>query len=426
MPLKEPLPYLAPGISVDEIDSELANQMDGSSLPAKKNETENKNESEIQPIDAGRLPPVPHFLKNPIKALFWLIRASFGMLSLVILLAVIAAIPIINLYSLGYLLDVQGRVGRTGKFRNAFPLLDVAPRFGAIALGIWIWIFPLRILSGAAIDAHVLSPGSGNDLMMTRLVSFLSFAVFIHLAMALARGGSLSCFFRPIKNFRWLLSQWKDDQYFDQATEHIKLFVSDLRIRHYFSLGFRGAAGAAIWLFPPTFLFAYSTKVQSENPDFWITVIGGFLLAIVLCWLPALQTRFAVENRFKAFFELKHARTLMAKRPLLWVLVLLLTYAMSLPLNLFKVVTPDQDAMWFITLIFIIGIYPTKVMLGWLYHFSEKKENLPRKLWRWPVGWVGLPIVFFYVFLLFFTQFIGEQGKLILFQNHVFLLPIPF
>ncbi len=68
---------------------------------------------------------------------------SFGITCLVIFLALIAAVPIVNFIALGYLLDVEGRVARTGKIRLAFPLLDIAPRMGTIVIGVGLWLIPL-------------------------------------------------------------------------------------------------------------------------------------------------------------------------------------------------------------------------------------------------------------------------------------------
>jgi len=37
-----------------------------------------------------------------------------------------------------------------------------------------------------------------------------------------------------------------------------------------------------------------------------------------------------------------------------------------------------------------------------------------------------LPLLSFYVFLLFFTPLFSEHGKRVLFEHHVLLLPVPF
>ena len=66
------------------------------------------------------------------------------MIIVAVMLAVLAAIPLINFLALGYLLEAEGRVARTGKLRYALPLLPLAPRLGSIALGIWLWLWPVR------------------------------------------------------------------------------------------------------------------------------------------------------------------------------------------------------------------------------------------------------------------------------------------
>src|SRR6185436_8240844 len=150
------------------------------------------------------------FLLRSLRFVGWLIRSLFGIASLILLLALIAAIPIVNFVALGYLLEVEGRLARTGRLRDAFPLIDLAPRLGSIALGLWLWVFPLRLLSDAAADARLIDPGSRSDILLHGLVRVLAVGIGIHLCLALARGGSVGAFFRPIKNVRWLLARWRE------------------------------------------------------------------------------------------------------------------------------------------------------------------------------------------------------------------------
>jgi hypothetical protein len=82
--------------------------------------------------------------------------------------------------------------------------------------------------------------------------------------------------------------------------------------------------------------------------------------------------------------------------------------------------------MWFVTLVFIASIYPAKVVTGWAYHRAARRGKRAHFLWRWTARSLMVPLVGFYVFLLFFTQFIAEHGKGALFEHHAFLLPVPF
>ena len=70
--------------------------------------------AEFLPTDSvGDIPPFPHPLQHPLRAAAWVIRLLFGITSLVLLLALIAAIPIVNFLALGYLLETERRLART-------------------------------------------------------------------------------------------------------------------------------------------------------------------------------------------------------------------------------------------------------------------------------------------------------------------------
>ena len=356
--------------------------------------------------------------------LAWCVRSLFGIASLVVLLAVVAAIPGVNILALGYLLEVEGRVARSGRLRDAFPLIDLAPRLGSIALGVLLCVFPLQLLAGAAADARLINPGSTADRNLHLLVQVASIVLTLHLCLALARGGSLTCFIRPIKNLRWLSSRVTSGQYWTQAEAAVRDFLSGWRLKYHFWLGFRGYAGALLWLVLPTALFASATK--TEGLPLFLMVIGGVLLMLVLSWVPFLQAHYAAENRWGAMFELRKVRALYRHAPFSWLVTLLVTLALSLPLYLFTIVLPPGDVAWLVTLVFIVSIYPARVVTGWAYHRAVTRERPAPRLLLVFTRLLTVPLLGFYVFLLFFTQLIGERGKAVLFEHHAFMLPSPF
>lgn len=385
----------------------------------------------LEPVEfdrEGRLPPFPHLLRHPLRATAWVIRGAFGLASLVLMLALLAAVPIVNFVTLGYLLEAEGRVGRSGRLRTAFPLLGLAPRIGSIALGLWVWMIPLRLLSSAAADAGLIDPRSTATFVIHGLTYVAWLAITLHVCLALARGGSLGCFLRPVKNVRWLSGQLRTGTYLATASRHIREFVSGLRLRHHFFLGVKGFVGAFVWLLPPTAL--YAAMRHSEGREVTITVIGGILLVPVFAWVPFLQAHFAAENRFGAFRELLTIRRLFGYAPFAWLLAVIAVYVLALPLYLFKVVLPPSDAMWFVTLVFVASIYPARIATGLAYHRAVRRQGLGEDMRSW---WITrafvrllmLLLIGAFVFLLFFTQFIGEEGKRELFQHHAFLLPWP-
>jgi hypothetical protein len=372
---------------------------------------------------AGRLAEFPSPWRHPLWAIAWAVRAAFGIVSLIVLLALLAAIPIVSFLVLGYLLEAEGGLARGGRLRRAFPLLSIAPRLGSIVLGIWFWLLPLRLLANAAADARLIDATSGSTRRLDLAVTALSVLIATHLCLALARGGSIGCFFRPIKNARWALGQFRQGGYLDKAAAEISAFVAGLRLRYHFWLGVRGFFGAFAWLLVPTALFAAANK---EGPQLFITLFGGLLLVPVLAWLPFLEARFAAENRFRGLFELREVQRLFCHAPLAWLVAVVATYVLALPLYLLKVFLLPQDAMWFVTLVFIVSIYPARLVTGWAYGRALRRERPARFVTRWSSRLLMGPLLAVYVFLLFFTQFIGQHGKGVLFEQHALLLPVPF
>ena len=373
---------------------------------------------------ADRLPPFPVPWRHPIQCVMWMARTLFGLASLTLLLAIAAAVPLVNFWVLGYLLDVAGRVARSGKIRASFPLLGLAPKFGSIVLGIWLCVLPLRLLAGAATDAALIDPNGDVAARWAFWLFVTKWLMAAHLCLALARGGSLSCFFRPIKNVRWLLARWRDHDYWTRASTAIGQFVSGLNARPYYSAGWRGFLGTAAWLFIPSALYG-SLHDPDKPAQVLVMLTGGVSLWLTLMWAPILQTRFAASNRLLAFGELGQAREMFRRAPFAWLFAIVLTYLLALPLYLFKAFLLPQDAMWFITIIFVVTIFPTKVALGWAYSRSLRKRERAWWPWRWLCKIVLGVLVAIYVFILFFTPVIGEHGRRVLFEHHTLLLPWP-
>lgn len=395
----------------------------------------------VLPIEADfsfdQLRPFPLPWRAPFQSIAWVVELVFGVMSLFALLAFLSAIPIVNFLALGYLLEAEGRVARTGKLRYAMPLLPLAPRLGTIVAGIGIWLIPVMLIADAASDAELVAPGSSSAIFWRVLRAGVMIVVSAHLLCALARGGGFFCFFRPIKNVRWLWQQLRPARvsaensdapppvpYLDRAEATVRAFVSSLRIGHHFWLGLRGFFGAFLWLFIPTVMFG---AFQDTNKPGQVVVmlLGGALLIPLLSWLPYLQARFAAEEKWSALFQLKAIRELYRRAPLVLTLGVVLLYALSLPLYLFKAFAMPRDVMWFLTPIFIITVYPARIFAGWAYaqaYFRGKRSWL---MTRWTCGLLLLPLLAFYVFLLFFTPTVGAYGKRVLFEHHAILLPIP-
>ena len=334
--------------------------------------------------------------------------------------------PLVNFLTLGYLLEAEGRVARTGKLRYALPLLPLAPKLGGIAVGTWFWWWVVRLVADAASDAELIAPESGVAAVWKIGVIFVSILVATHLTLAVARGGRLGLFFWPTPlNALWLWRKWQQGNYLNSAGNAVREFIKALRLRHHFWLGVRGFALAFAWLFIPTALFA-SLKDTSKPGQVILTLLGGTVLLVVLSWVPFLQARFAAENRWRAMFELRAIRELYRRAPLMMFVSVVFLYALSLPLYLLKIGALPSDVYWLLTPMFIASIYPAKILIGWTYYQATRTEHRAWLLLRWPLSMLLVPLLGFYVFVLFFTPAIGAAGRAVLFQHHGILLPWPF
>lgn len=371
------------------------------------------------------IPPCPIPWRNPLRFAAWAIETGFGLASLFLFLSVLAAIPLLNFLALGYLLEAEGRVARTGKLRYCLPLLPLASRLGSIAVGVALWLIPVRWMSDAAVDAAIIAPGSKIAWIWQMGALAVSTAVSLHLIFALSRGGGFGCFFRPLKNALWLRRQFREGDYWLTANAAVRDFFKALQIPSHFLLGLKGFAAAFIWLAIPTALFAV-LQDPSQPGQVILTLLGGALLIPVLAWTPFLQARLASERRFSAGFELRAVREAFRRTPISFQLSIVLLYALSLPLYLFKVAALPRDAIWLETPIFIASIYPARILIGWAYGRAVRKTTRSWILLQWTMRLLLAPLLAFYVFLLFFTPSIGAYGRRVLFEHHALLLPAPF
>ena len=72
--------------------------------------------------------------------LCWGLEWLFGLASVIGCLAVLAAIPLVNFVSLGYLLEASGRVATSGRLRDGFIDMPKYARIGSLVAGTWLWL----------------------------------------------------------------------------------------------------------------------------------------------------------------------------------------------------------------------------------------------------------------------------------------------
>ncbi len=344
----------------------------------------------------------------------------FGLLSLILGLAFLAAIPVVQFLSLGYLLEVGGRIARTGKITSGFIGVRRAAHVGSIVLGTWLFLMPLRYLATFERDARLIDPDSAATHGWVIAMNVLTVLAVMHILGAWARGGRLRYFLLPILNPMRIVRAVLRQGAYREARDAVWEFFVALRLPYYFSLGLRGFLSGLLWLLIPVSFMALGRL----NPIF--SVIGSLLLMFVALYLPILQTRFAAENRVKAMFEIRAMRDTFARAPLAFFWALFFTLALALPLYFLKIEMVPQEVAWLPSVAFVLFMLPARFVCGWAYARASRRERPSRWFVRWPSKTLLVPIVLIYAAFVFFTQYTAWNGIWSLYEQHAFLLPVPF
>jgi hypothetical protein len=344
----------------------------------------------------------------------------FGVVTLTVGLATLAAVPILQFLSLGYLLEAGGRVGRSGRFQDGLIGVRQAARVGTIVLGTWLVLLPLRLVSSLATSADLINPGGSTARQWRFWLTVVTVVAAMHIVAAVSRGGKLRYFLWPFGNPIWLAKKLWRGGYYAEARDAVWDFVSAMRLPYYFWLGVRGFAGTMLWFVIPVSLMALGRKVPV------LGFLGAFVLGIVLLYVPFLQMRFASENRFRALFELRAVRLRFKRAPWAFAAAFFITLAFAIPLYLLKIEMIPREAAWLPSLFFIVFIFPARLLTGWAYARSGRREVSRHWFFRWTGRLWMLPTAVIYVVIVFFSQYAAWEGVWSLYEQHAFLLPVPF
>ena len=103
-----------------------------------------------------------------------------------------------------------------------------------------------------------------------------------------------------------------------------------------------------------------------------------------------------------------------------------MTLLFALPLYLLKIEMIPREAAWLPSLVFLVFIFPARLLTGWAYGRTLRRTTPRHWFFRWTGRLSMLPVVGFYVLIVYFTQFLAWDGIWSLYEQHAFLLPVPF
>jgi hypothetical protein len=343
----------------------------------------------------------------------------FGLATLLLGLAVLASIPIGQFLALGYLLEASGRVARSGRIRDGFIGVRTVAKFGGVALAAFLLWLPLYGLSIMAESAKIIDPNGVIARQWELGLSALAVLFALHVTAALLRGARIRDFLRPLNVF-WLLRRALRGGMYSEARDRLWNTVLALQLPHYFWLGLCGFFGALLWLIVPLMLLAQGHRYPA------LGILGAVLLAGVVLYVPFLQVRFARDDRFRAFREVRQTRAAFRGAPLAFAFALWIHLLFAMPLYLLKIEVIPRDLVFLEGLVFLLFIFPARVLGGWAYARGANRD-VPR---HWLARWMGralmVPVVIAYVFVVFTSPHLGWHGVASLYEQHAFLLPVPF
>jgi len=373
------------------------------------------------PQAASAPPPSPvkkGVLRTAVSALDWI----FGFAALIVLIAACSVIPVLNFLSLGYLLNVSGVIARTGRIRDGFIGVRKASIIGSVAAGTWIVVWPARLMSDFWRDAELIAPGSDVARTWHAGLVVVTIIILAHIAWACIRGGKLWHFLwpQPLRLMRWLGAADK----FGNLQRMVVDYVIGLRLPFYFWLGVRGFVGALAWLIVPVGILIAATRLPVGS-SILLSFLGGVLLLLVAIHLPFLQARFAQTGRFSTIFELREVRRLFLRAPLAFWLSLLITLLFAVPLYLLKIELTPRELAWLPSLLFVIFIFPARVLTGWAMSRATRHEQPRHWFWRWSARLGIAPVALAYTIVVYFTPYLSWNGSLSLLEQHAFLVPAP-
>ena len=397
----------------------------------------------------------------------------FGIVSIIVLLAVTASVPILQFISFGYLLEVSGRLARQRTFRDAMIGVSKASKLGGAIVGCWLTFLPARFLSGIWEEAYLIAPNSSTTLVAKTCLIFLIILSIFHIFTALICGARLRYFFWPLiapvslsiwltqrltgfKAFRFvikyslgflapniekdisnakpirdwflpitLLSKVRSENIYVTARDDAWGFLASLNLSYYMLLGLKGFIGSFAWLLIPT-LFLVSASYEESGLSILFGILGVLFAIPIFGALLFLQTHFALDGKLIRFVEVGQVWKNFSRAPIAHLFALTISLLLALPLFLLKIEAIPNELLWTLSLVFIIFSWPARLTLGWAYRRGKLSPSLRRWWLRYPMLLASIPVAFAFAIILTLTRYVSWNGALSLFENHVFLLPAPF
>ena len=225
----------------------------------------------------------------------------FGLLSLLLGLATLAALPVIQVVTLGYFLESSARVARTGRLRDGLIGVRKAARIGGLAAAIWVALIPAWLVGSYARAAALIDPDgpTARHWQIGQLVAILVSFFYVAVSCTEAADSAIFSGLGASVLARSALAGW--GPLWGDTRRALAICLESAR-----ALLFSSGTG---WLRGNARLARGSRGPDHVDPPLSPAgAVGVILLALIVPFLPFLQVRYAVEGHVSALFSRRAIR----------------------------------------------------------------------------------------------------------------------
>lgn len=391
--------------------------------------------------------PEPGRISRIASAMAQLIWWMFCLSSLVVMLAILTAIPVVQLVSLGYLLTVAGRLAGGGSLRRSLPGLQTAGRIGLALSMLTAASWVTGLLAHWQSVAAIIEPNSQTADQLEFAAFTMSLLATAWLGWAWIRGGRLKHYLWPQPK-RFFAEVWRWETW-ARASEAFSKLVASLRLPSLFWLGLRGLACTLVWLIPAMIIMGVTRNGQNGAAGL-LGAVSLIALAAAMLYVPMLQASFAAANDWRAMFRWREIRRDFRYAPWSWAGGMLVGLVlMPIPLYLLKIEATPAEITWLPCLVFVAFMLPARIAEGLALRRCRRLRAIAEadpvayhqrpttwlgrltRLWRGPSRWIVrlivMPaIVTAYMLVLSASQFTSWNGIETWIAQHALLVPVPF
>lgn len=356
------------------------------------------------------------------------IRRAFNYTSLVALLSVCAALPIVQLITLGYLLRTAGRIASGETIANSLAGLPQAGKIGLAAVALYVASIPTQILANWESVAVIIEPDRPTAVWLRAGAIATAILAMLLLMWAWIRGGCLRHYLWP-QPIRFLRTAWRPSTWSD-APDRLWALTKSLELPQLFWLGLRAAAGTLVWLVPAMIVIAANRNGETGLAGL-VAAVALITLAVAMLYLPMLQVNFAVENKFRGLFRVRQARDDFKRAPWAWTAAMVGGLLLApVPLYLLKIEATPREVVWLPCLVFVAFMLPARIGQGLAIRRARRKPAIPTGKWatfsRVVARLLMIVVVGIYLVFVYVSQYTSWNGLETWIQQHAILVPFPF